>query len=263
MSNDRNPQGEALTIAYIAYGARGAIAEGLTIDPDKFGGEEEFIHQLVGQAAALDAEWDFRYGEQGVSPHGASFVFCYEVAEPFGAAFAKALAEDPSFDPKPLIQEIFAAADPEFPRLDIEAIREAVIEDALDGLASGEAYAVDVVRRGFTGIDKMSRTELVRHYREIFGDDELPNLDDDDGEKPESAAARPELKGEEAIASVEAGARAISLLADFDARFGDSVAEDLDINGADAVEWISEFAPRVRDALDSLESFGPPEQPID
>ena len=36
---------------------------------------------------------------------------------------------------------------------------------------------------------------------------------------------------------------------EFDSRFGDSVQEDLEIDGGDAVEWISQFAPQVREVL--------------
>lgn len=187
MNSTIKTQGEALTIAYIGYGFRSALVGGLVYDADKFGGEEGILSELVAQAPALDAEWDFRYGEHGVVPNGASFVFSYEIAEPFGEQFAKLLAADPAADPKPLIQEIFAAADPEFPVPDMEAIREAVVEDALDSLANGDGYAADVVRKGFTGIDRLSRTELVRHYREVFDDDELPTLEDD-AEKREPAA---------------------------------------------------------------------------
>lgn len=40
-----------------------------------------------------------------------------------------------------------------------------------------------------------------------------------------------------------------TLLVEFDSRFGDSVQDDLEIDGGDAVEWISEFAPQVREVL--------------
>lgn len=40
-----------------------------------------------------------------------------------------------------------------------------------------------------------------------------------------------------------------ALLQVFDARFGDAVAGDTEIDGCDAVDWISEFAPRVRATL--------------
>lgn len=39
------------------------------------------------------------------------------------------------------------------------------------------------------------------------------------------------------------------LLAAFDDRFGDAVEFDAEIDAADAVDWISEFAPLVRAAL--------------
>lgn len=41
-----------------------------------------------------------------------------------------------------------------------------------------------------------------------------------------------------------------SLLLEFDDRFGDLVAEDIEIDACDAIDWISDFAPRVRAALD-------------
>lgn len=58
----------------------------------------------------------------------------------------------------------------------------------------------------------------------------------------------------EAIQNVTGDARmdpdtAAALLQEFDARFGDAVAEDAEIDAGDAVDWISEFAPRVRAAL--------------
>lgn len=40
-----------------------------------------------------------------------------------------------------------------------------------------------------------------------------------------------------------------TLLVEFDSRFGESVQDDLEIDGGDAVEWISEFAPQVREVL--------------
>lgn len=40
-----------------------------------------------------------------------------------------------------------------------------------------------------------------------------------------------------------------TLLVEFDSRFGDLVQDDLEIDGSDAVEWISEFAPQVREVL--------------
>lgn len=43
-----------------------------------------------------------------------------------------------------------------------------------------------------------------------------------------------------------------SLLVEFDSRFGDAVEEDIEIDACDAVDWITEFAPRVRAALDGV-----------
>ena len=44
----------------------------------------------------------------------------------------------------------------------------------------------------------------------------------------------------------------IDLLSVFDARFGEDVEQDAPINGADAVDWISSFTPRVREALQDI-----------
>lgn len=41
------------------------------------------------------------------------------------------------------------------------------------------------------------------------------------------------------------------MLAEFDARFGDLVEDDQEIDASDAVEWISEFAPRARVILEA------------
>lgn len=183
MNSTIKTQGEALTIAYIGYGFRSALVGGLVYDADKFGGEEGILSELIAQAPALDAEWDFRYGEHGVVPNGASFVFGYEIAEPFGEQFAKLLAADPGADPKPLIQRLYAEADPEFKVPDMDAIKQSITEDVLDSLAGGEGYAESLVRNGYKGIGRMSRTEMVQHYRELFGDDELPLL------KPQPAVA--------------------------------------------------------------------------
>lgn len=46
-----------------------------------------------------------------------------------------------------------------------------------------------------------------------------------------------------------AGDRAHDLLVEFDKQFGRQVAEDIPINACDAVDWISEFSPRVRDVI--------------
>ena len=39
------------------------------------------------------------------------------------------------------------------------------------------------------------------------------------------------------------------LILEFDSRFGDQVIEDIEIDACDAIDWISEFAPRARAAL--------------
>lgn len=42
-----------------------------------------------------------------------------------------------------------------------------------------------------------------------------------------------------------------ALLIEFEARFCDLVEEDIEIDACDAIEWIAEFAPRVRAYLNS------------
>ena len=44
----------------------------------------------------------------------------------------------------------------------------------------------------------------------------------------------------------------VSLLRDFDRRFGDAVEQDVEINGPDAVDWISEASPAIRRKLQQL-----------
>ena len=44
----------------------------------------------------------------------------------------------------------------------------------------------------------------------------------------------------------------VSLLRDFDRRFGDAVEHEADINGPDAVDWISEASPAIRRKLRQL-----------
>lgn len=192
MTNTIDAITDSLTFAYIGFGLRSAMAEGLTIDADKFGGEHAFLSELIAFAPALHEEWELRYGEQGVSPGQAPFHFQYEIAEEFGKQYGALLAKDPKADAQPLIQQIFDDADPDFEAPDMEAIREAIIEDTLDSLARSDSYASDVVRNGLTGVDKMSRRDLVRFYGELF-DEPLPLLADrasDEGpENPAEPAA--------------------------------------------------------------------------
>ena len=45
--------------------------------------------------------------------------------------------------------------------------------------------------------------------------------------------------------------KARALLIEFDNRFGDAVAEDIEIDACDAVDFLTDFAMRVRAALES------------
>lgn len=111
---DPPPVFDQMTVAYIAYGLRAALAEGLIIDTDEFGGEIGLVTGLIGYAPALDAEQQRRYGEYGLDPDGQPFLFYYEIAEPFGQKYAEMLAADRAADAAPLIQKLFDDADPKF-----------------------------------------------------------------------------------------------------------------------------------------------------
>lgn len=45
----------------------------------------------------------------------------------------------------------------------------------------------------------------------------------------------------------------LALAREFDLRFGDAVELDVEIDACDAVDWISDFAPRLRAALIAAE----------
>lgn len=108
------PTVDPMTVAYIAFGFRAALAEGLVFDPDDFNGEIGLMEVLIGNAPALDAELQRRYGEHGLEPGGQPFVFPYEIAEPFGHKFAEMLDVDECAEAAPLIQKLFDEADPQF-----------------------------------------------------------------------------------------------------------------------------------------------------
>lgn len=116
--------GEPLTIAYIGYGLCLARDQGVEFDFGHFGGEDGLMAFLIESAQALDDEWERRYGENGVCPHGAHFIFSFAIALPFGSRYAEMLAHDHLAKPDALIQELFNAADPEF--------REAATQDSRD-----------------------------------------------------------------------------------------------------------------------------------
>lgn len=86
-----NPSADPLTVAYVAMGASKAI-RGCEFGvlpaevSDHFSGELGFIQAVTDEAWRLDAV-AYALEERG----GLDGVFCYEVAEPFGEHFAKAL----------------------------------------------------------------------------------------------------------------------------------------------------------------------------
>lgn len=169
---------DPMTPAYLGYGFRSALDAGLEYDPDRFGGEEGFMQQILDCAPLLNAEWQRRYGDDGINPGGAPFIYAYEVVEPFAQQFATQLAADRSADPKPLIKELFDSADPKFGEPDIKAIRESLLDDALDSVATDESFAHDILKNGHKGLNEMSDAEVIALYKERF-DDELPTIGDD------------------------------------------------------------------------------------
>lgn len=87
MKNRQHP--DPLTVAYVAMGAGTAIGEcpcGCLPDRvlDAYQGQMEFIAAVIHHALMLDRMAD----ERGNDFSG---VFAYEVAEPFGEEYAKAL----------------------------------------------------------------------------------------------------------------------------------------------------------------------------
>lgn len=176
-TNTTAPAVDPLTIAYIGYGLRTALANGLDYDADHFDGEEGLMHILVEQAAKVDAEWQRRYGVQGIEPNGCDFVFYYEVAEPFGEQYAQMLAKDRLAKPEALIQKLFNLADPDFnepdpePAYDVPVITQAIRDHVLNRLTSSPQIAGDFIDQGFAGLARRTETELVEMYEHLFGED--------------------------------------------------------------------------------------------
>jgi len=161
---------DPLTIAYIAYGLRDALSEGLEYDDAAFEGESGLMAALIEHASALDAEFLRRYGPDGIRPEGAAFVFYYDVAEEFGRKFAWALAEYKHEDATPIIKRVFDAADPEFaepqvPAYDMNAIRVALLDHALEQATRDPELIQRMLVKGTVGLDNRSDEELVELYR--------------------------------------------------------------------------------------------------
>ena len=90
---------EAITLAYVAMGVRQALMlkqESSALE--SYHGETAFVEAVIEHALTIDrvADWfDARDGHPG--------VFAYEVAEPFGKAFAGALLEQQSGELSPAV----------------------------------------------------------------------------------------------------------------------------------------------------------------
>lgn len=79
---------DPLDIAYIAIGARQALAEWRQGPPKAFpfDGELAYFEACIEQAPALQRSWESVQDRW-------DFVWCYEVAEPFGLAYGTHLLE--------------------------------------------------------------------------------------------------------------------------------------------------------------------------
>ncbi|WP_321967184.1 hypothetical protein [Burkholderia cepacia] len=141
-AEDRRSGPDALTLAYIAIGARGALvdarASSRVPDLDWAGGESGFIDSVLSHALLLDhvADWFDCNG-------GHPVVFAYQVAEPFGEGIARAMihfgrAVAETEDVKAIIAEVLGAAGYE-PAYILEALK-----DALQLPASNHEYLFDV-----------------------------------------------------------------------------------------------------------------------
>ncbi|AWB77302.1 TPA: hypothetical protein ACKQCJ_000351 [Stenotrophomonas maltophilia] len=101
-------QPDALTIAYIAIGARSALDELKSRDYNRVtgcdagtGGELDLIDEVIRHALAMDTAAD--------AVEDFSGVFLYEVAEPFGEAYVKALARGETPDAAAMIADLIAS----------------------------------------------------------------------------------------------------------------------------------------------------------
>lgn len=72
---------DTLDLAYVAIGAKQALVDFGDIDSSRFEGEQGFIQACIDPVECLDQAWQ---AQEGQFPG----VWCYEVAEPFGYAYA-------------------------------------------------------------------------------------------------------------------------------------------------------------------------------
>lgn len=99
---------DALTIAYIAIGARSALDELKSREYNRVtgceagtGGELDLIDEVIAHALAMDTAADAVEDFAG--------VFLYEVAEPFGEQYVQALARGEKPDAAALIAQLIAS----------------------------------------------------------------------------------------------------------------------------------------------------------
>lgn len=89
---------DPLTVAYIALGAKGVLADCDNL-PARYG-ELEFIGECIEHAAMLDA----------LCPaDGFNGVWVYEVAEPFGESIALAIIERRDYDAADIARKLVGA----------------------------------------------------------------------------------------------------------------------------------------------------------
>lgn len=107
---------EALTIAYVAIGAHEAFAlPELASGHDAVEGELGLIHSVITEALLLDRVADFFDVNDGHSG-----VFAYEVAEPFGKAYASAILRlEPAVNPLAILRAVMLDAQYEVEALDV------------------------------------------------------------------------------------------------------------------------------------------------
>lgn len=106
----RHTTPDPLTVAMIGAGVAEALAAGCPVT-DIHDGEDSLILDVISHAHLFDAEWQRRYGKDGINPDGAPFNFYMRVAKPFGAGFARLLARDPDATPTCLLTSLFDAAE--------------------------------------------------------------------------------------------------------------------------------------------------------
>lgn len=128
---------DALTVAYVAIGARDALREirasSSRVDLDPFSGESGFVEEVIGHAMFVDLVGDW-FDANGEHPG----VFAYEVAETFGDSIARAMIANGNSvsDPRAILREILAHASYESTGIEksLERASQAVTELKMPGM---------------------------------------------------------------------------------------------------------------------------------